>query len=212
MNEELEGSHQKSLVQFSLTIVFAVTVLLIGGLIADRQRASLAVLCGTTFFALFGGFVILVLSGHLTRLHATKEREKTVRERDRIRLHLYTAPQIGVVEERGEMVTPITARTTFVPAVPAGSEGVKIAAYNFIYTLFEHGEQGRPDPKRVLDEETRSPNRIQLRKPREEVLDYLMGLGMVWEDENKVLFYNRKDFSTLIEAKLAIKRGRRGEG
>ena len=193
------------------------TLLLVGGLIADRQRTALAVICGTGFFALFGGFVILVLSGQLTRMHDTRQRERTVRERDRMSYSLYTAPQLAV--EGGEMghnggesimpLSPPTSYPTFVPSVPTGREGVKIAAYDFIYSLFEGGENGLPDPQRVLGAGTRSPDRIQLRKPRPEVLEYLMGLEVVRVGEGKALFYNSRKYPTLVEAKRAIKLGRK---
>lgn len=210
--QDLESnSHLGPLVRFSLTIVFAVTVLLIGGLIADKQSTTLAVVSGTLFFTLFGGFVILVLSGQLTRIHETHEKEQTVRQRDRMSFSLVTAPQLPVQPEVREVMaeTPALPTNTFVPAVPEGREGVKIAAYDFIYALFENGTEGKPDPKRVLPKESKAPGKIQYSKPKPEVLEYLMGLDMVRMDEGKMIFYNEPDFPTLVEAKRTIKHGRK---
>lgn len=197
--------------KFSLLTITLVTVLLIGGMIADKQRVAMAFICGVSFFSLFGGMVILVLSGQLASMINNFQREKTVRLRDEMQFKLYVQPtqQISVVQpeqlpdmERDKIVDK--NKPYFVPAVPSVEEGIKIASYEFIYNLFEGGAL---NGTKVLPEGSKSPGQIQHKKPRPEVVEYLLALGMVSVGENRMLFYNYTRYPTLVEAQRAIKHG-----
>lgn len=202
--------------KFSLLTILLVTVLLIGGMIADKQRVALAFICGVTFFTVFGGMVIFVLSGQLASIIINHQKERTVRLRDRMQYEIYSQPseQISLVQpqrledrseivEKGEIDTP-QLHPTFVPAVPSVEEGIKITSYEFVYNLYEGGSL---NPAKVLPEGSKSPGQIQYKKPRPEVVDYLLALGMIKVGDNKMLFFNYKLYPTLREAQRAIKHG-----
>src|SRR5262245_27061125 len=166
-----------SLGKFSLLTVFLVTVLLVGGLIVDKQAVTLAFVCGVSFFVLFGGLVILTLSGQLVRLIEIHQKERTVRLRDELHFSLYEPVALPKVEVVPVMALPepptAPEGARFIPAVPLVEEHIKVSAYEFINNLYENGAI---NPKRVLPETSKSPNQIQLRKPRPEVLEYLLSL------------------------------------
>lgn len=208
-----------SLGKFSLLTVSVVTVLLTAGLIADRQKVTLALICGLTFFTLFGGMVIVVLSGQLTAIIVNHQKERRLRIRDQLHFSLYQPvlpapimtpqlPEVGdTMGERGEInYDPLSYPPPphFVPAVPAVGDNIKVSAYEFVNNLFVDGSI---DSKRVLPEGSRSPGQIQLKKPRPEVLEYLLSLGMVKTNEQRMLFFNVEQFPTLVHAKRAIKIG-----
>lgn len=201
--------------KFSLLTILLVTILLIGGMIADKQRVALAFICGVSFFTVFGGMVIFVLSGQLASIIINFQKEKTVRLRDRMQYELYAQPAQQITLVQPEQLTANVADTevdrivdkkasNFVPAVPSVEEGIKIASYEFIYNLFENGSL---NPTKVLPEDSRSPGQIQHKKPRPEVVEYLLALGMVRVGENRMLFYNYTRYPTLREAQRAIKHG-----
>lgn len=193
---------------FSIVIGFLVTVFLVGALIADHNSVTTTVVGGLVFFTLFAAMVLLVSSGQLASILINHQKETTVRLRDRQQYSLYLQPQghITLVEpEQIEEQSVLAHR--FIPAVPTVEDGVKIACYDFIYGLFK---DGAPDPDRILGKDTKSPYQIQAKKPRPEVLEYLMSLGMVWSNERKMLFFDTDRYPTLVEAQRAVKFGVRG--
>lgn len=195
-----------SLAKFALLTVFAVTVLLIGGMIADRQRVLMAFICGTLFFSVFGGIVILVLSGQLGAMVINYQNQRTMRLHDERQFLLYQQPQVTVVEPlRVEERSVVKGLPNFVPAVPAVAEDVKLSSYGFVVGLFKDGQT---NPERVLPEGSKSPGQVQAKKPKPEVVEYLLGLGMIRVDvKSRMMFFNVRDFPTLREAQQAIKHG-----
>lgn len=193
--------------KFALLTVTLVTAMLIVGMIADHQRVALALVCGLVFFSLFGGLVILAETGQLATIIVSGQREKTTRIRDRMQYSLYVQP--AVEQPAFELVEPAQLPDQrFIPAIPNADEGVKIASYDFVYNLYSGGAI---DETRVLPKESKSPGQIQFKKPRGEVVEYLLSLGMVRVGENRMLFFDYIRYPTLVEAKRAIKHGIRRE-
>lgn len=192
--------------KFSLLIIFLFTVLLIGGMIADKQRVALAFICGVSFFTVFGGMVIFVLSGQLAAMVINYQNQKTVRMFNTMQFSLYdrAVPQVELVQPD---LLPEQAQSLprFVPAVPQADEQLKLSAYDFVLGLFNNGQ---PDPERILPEGSNAPGQVQAKKPRPEVVEYLLGLGMISvNSKSRMLFFNVQKYSTLRKCQQAIKHG-----
>jgi hypothetical protein len=94
---------------------------------------------------------------------------------------------------------------TYIPARPIPTEQVQVDAYAWVMRLFRHGEI---DPEKVLGAETRSPGQVQAKKPREEVLQYLLSLEMVrGGSKGEMLFFNQEVYTSLRTCQQAIKYG-----
>jgi len=186
---------------FALSTVVLMTLLLIVGMVIDKQRVGLAVICGVGFFSLFGGMVILVLSGQLTEIVKNQQDQVTIRLHDE-RQFLLLRQEVKVAE-LPQLATEVPQLPTFVPAVPTVADEVKLSCYDFVVSLFK---DGRPDPERILPEGSKRPGQVQMSKPRAEVVAYLSALGMIRTDpQTRMLFFNVKDYPTLREAQQAIK-------
>lgn len=200
----------ESLARFALTTGFLMAILLIVGLVIDKQRVALAFICGTAFFTLFGGGVIALLSGQLTSMVAVWQVQKTVRLQELTQLQMAQTmapapPTIEVVRPL-ELPAPEKALPNFVSAVPQVSEVVKADSYSFVYKLYK---DGKLDPERVLGENTKAPGKIQLKKERPEVMEYLKALRIVIEDEStRMIYYNAKEYPTWLDCRLAIRIGK----
>lgn len=203
---QVETSASKdSLGRFALVIVFLATLVLIGGMVADKQRVAMAFMCGIGFFVVFGGFVILWLSGHLPAIIINAQNQKTMRLYHEQQFLLYQAHpmQIEVAEPQPLAELPMTK--SFVPAVPRVEETLKLSAYDFVAGLYK---DGAPDPERILPKEAKRPGQVQAKKPRAEVVEYLQALGMISVDEEtRMLFFHTDRYSTLRECHQAIKHG-----
>lgn len=201
----MEGAEIALLGRFAFTITFLVMLLLISGMIADHNSATIALLCGVSFFFFFGCLVLLALSGQLARIHGDYQKEKTTRHYQQLYFSVNSLELPSLPAPRDERVF-MPPDSHFIPAVPAVDDGLKLAAYDFVYALFS---DGAPDPKRILSEESKSPGQIQFKKPRPEVVEYLLALDIVRVGANKMLFFNTAQFPTLVEAGRMIKFGKR---
>lgn len=200
------SASRETLGKFALLTVFLVTVLLIGGMIADRQRVAMAFICGVSFFSLFGGMVIFVLSGQLASIVINHQNQRTVRIFNEMQYALYdrSAPQIEVVEP-AKLADLRPSLPSFVPAVPKVGEHLKISTYEFVMGLYK---DGAPDPERILPEGSKRPGQVQAKKPRIEVVDYLLALGMIRiDEETRMMFFNVDRYPTLRECQNSIKHG-----
>lgn len=210
VNAQAQASiSSETLGKFALRSILYVTILLIGGMIADKQKVTLAFLSGITFFIFFGGAVILVLSGQLAVMFLGYQREKTVRDFNMMQYQLYQAspPRLETVKavEKQLLPEPRPSLPSFIPAVPAVDERLKLSCYNFVLGLFK---DGTIDREKVLGEDTKKPGQIQGKKPAPEVVEYLLSLDMIWIDEKtKMPFYNESKYPTQREAQQAIKHG-----
>lgn len=196
----------EAIAKFSFLTAFCMAIVLIIGLVLDWKQVALAFVVGAVFFLGFGVFVVLVLSGQLAAIVNNYFVQKTIQRRDVMQFQLYfqPAPQLEDAE-RPNLPDLRPSLPSFVPAVPSADEGIKIAAYDFVYQLFK---EGRPDPERILGPETKRPYQIQFKNPRPEVLDYLLSLGMVSRHpQTRNLLFNVTDCPTLREAQQAIKHG-----
>lgn len=193
---------------FSLSVVFLVTVILIVGMIVDRKSVTLSIVCGIGFFAVFGGFVISILSGQLTEMVINHQNQKTVRIFNKMQFELYQQEAPQLVTELPQLVAEVPQMAqipSFVPAVPKVGEHLKISTYEFVMGLYK---DGAPDPERILPEGSKRPGQVQAKKPRPEVVDYLLALGMVRiDEETRMMFFNVNKYPTLRECQQSIKHG-----
>lgn len=201
------SASSETLGKFALLTVFLVTVLLIGGMIADKQRVALAFICGVSFFTLFGGMVIFILSGQLAAMVINHQNQRTVRMFNEMQFELYSKPapliEVEDVEQpRLEDLGPSLPK--FVPAVPKVDDQLKLSAYDFVLKLFK---EGQPDPEKILPKDSKSPGQIQAKKPRPEVVEYLLALGMVSLNERKMMVFNVDTYPTQRDAQNAIRSG-----
>lgn len=204
---------------FALLIVFCATCLLIGGMIADRQRVALAFVCGVSFFSFLVVMVMLVQTGQLVSAWKHYQSEKTIREQNRMQYEIYVreTPQLVQNDQRSLPLEESDQRSfptsNFVPARPAADEQVKVDSYAWVMGLFKSGQ---PDPERILSADKRSPDQVQAKKPRLEVLEYLLSLEMIRGGaKGEMLFFNQKTYNSLRKCQQAIKYGvplRRTEG
>lgn len=191
---------------FPIAVVFAATCIIIWGMIADNQRVALAITCGIAFFSFLVVMVMLVQTGQLVAAYHIYQKEKTLREQNKMQYELLVREplQITAEGEKGETnYAPIAPN--FVPARPNVSEEVKVAAYAWVMPLFKDGSL---DTEKVLGAGTRSPGQVQAKKPAPEVLEYLLGLEVVsGGGKGEMLFFNAKAYDSLRKCQQAIKYG-----
>jgi hypothetical protein len=209
--ESQASASNAALGRFSLIVIFAVTVLLIWGMSLDQKRVALAFLCGTAFAAFLVIFVVLVLSGQLAAIIINGQKERTKREHDRMQYWLYMreAPQMTVFEpEQVEESRNFLPTANFVAARSEANPFLQVAAYEFILQLFEDGENPGEkviDRDKILGEGTKRPGQIQnTKKPREEVVNLLLELGVVTVNEWNMLVYNERQYPTLRDVHQTI--------
>ena len=206
--ESTEAPVQQGNSNFALTIIFAATCVIIGGMIADQQRVALAVICGIAFFSFLVVMFTLVQTGQLVAAYRVYQREKTLRAEHRWQYEAYLREQqVTVVNEQISLPSEQTSlpATNFVTANPRADEGLKIAAYAWVTPLFKGDKL---DPERVLPDSSRSPDKVQMRKPAPEVLEYLRGLEILRGGEKgATLFFNQSNYNSLRKCRQAIKYG-----
>lgn len=193
--------------RFALSIVFAATCVLIGGMILDSQKVTLALTCGIAFFSFLVVLVLLVQTGQLASIVKHYESEKTLREQVRIQYELYVreAPQLPAPAPEPPTQPQAILLNTYIPARPTPSEQVQVEAYAWVLALFKAGV---PDPEKILPDTSRSPDQVQAKKPRPEVLEYLLSLEILrGGGKGEMLFFNQKVYSSLRVCQQAIKYG-----
>lgn len=200
--------------KFALLTILLVTIMLIGGMIADKQKVTMAFICGVGFFTVFGGMVIFILSGQMAAMIINHQNQRTVRMFNTMQFQLYAKDAPRIVEKNVETPMLEDVRPSlpgFIPAVPLVSDQLKLSCYDFIVGLF--GEDGAPNPEKILGEDSKRPGQIQAKKPRPEVVEYLLGLGIVTvEPKTNMLFFKVKEYPTLRECQQAIRHNTPGGG
>lgn len=186
-----------------------VATLLSAGMVIDKHSVTVSVLSGVGFYGAIAGLLVLWQPGALPYVLVNRQREVTERRRDEMqyKIHVASLPtsQVAVVDPLQLASAPPVAGGRFVSAVPSIDARLKLAAYEFVTTLFD--DEGRPNPRRILAAHTRRPGQVQAGKPKPEVLDYLLSLQMLAEREGGMLFFDVARYPTLHEAINAIKRG-----
>lgn len=193
--------------KFALSIVFAATCVLIGGMILDSQKVTLALTCGISFFSFLVVLVLLVQTGQLASAYRHYESEKTLRVQARIQYEVYLRePEKTPLPEPPLPKQPQgILLNTYIPARPPAGEQVKVEAYAWVLALFKNGV---PDPERILGSASRSPGQVQAKKPSKEVLEYLLSLEMVrGGGKGEMLFFQQETYSSLRVCQQAIKYG-----
>lgn len=207
-------THEAGTGKFVIAITFAATCVLVGGMILDNQRVTLALTCGITFFSFLVVMVMLVQTGQLVSAVNHYQTEKTQREQARLQYEVYLreVPALAVPEPALLREVSDVQVGKFVPARPPADEALRVQAYSWVMPLFR---EGLPDPERILSRASKSPGQVQAKKPGEEVLSYLLGLEMVrGGGKGEMLFFNQETYTTLRKCQQAIKYGvpLRGEG
>lgn len=188
--------------QFALGIGFLFTVFMVTGMIVDQKSVTLAFLCGTLFLAFLVVLVVLSVSGQLAAIVINGQNERTKQEYNRMQYSLYMREPAQLEMGTLPQLEESPQQRNFIPARPQADERIKVSAYEFINNLYLDEV---PDPERVLPKEHHSrPGQIQWTKPKKDVLEYLLALGVIREGEGRMLFLNF-EYDTLRKAKLAIK-------
>lgn len=191
-----------------------VGVLLAIGMIADQHSITTSVLVGGAVYGLVAILLIVFQPGGLPWIIVNGQNQKTLRlnHAQEHKVHMTLAqsqvslvPPLHIPSARPAQPLALPQAPNYVSAVPPADERLKLGSYQFVRALFD--DEGKPIPKRILAEHTRSPGLVQHEKPKPDVVEYLTGLQMVWTNERKQLFFNVRDYPSLRYCITAIKLG-----
>lgn len=159
-----------------------VTVVLVGAMYSDSHSATVAVLAGVGYFALTTGLTVLALSGTLTAVVTNRQRELTIRQRDRMAYHLaaqqampHAAPLLSIDQSAAQPL--MLTGDTYVPA-HAHETTVRIQALAWLRPLYLANGAFAPSMV-VSSSDTAKAGWVKAKWPSREVIDYLRRRGVL---------------------------------